>query len=157
VNAHRAYVGLGSNQGDAVENLARGFQALARLGNVARRSSLYRTQPWGKTDQPEFVNAVALLETALSPRELLAGLKSAEARLGRVPGERWGPRIIDLDLLTYDEREIDEAGLRVPHPHLRERAFVLVPLAEIDATYESVRDALDEREILGVRLVTVSR
>jgi 2-amino-4-hydroxy-6-hydroxymethyldihydropteridine diphosphokinase len=155
VKAHRAYVGLGSNEGDAIANVRRGFEALVRIGSVLRRSSLYRTPPWGKTDQPDFVNAVALLETQLMPQELLDALKATEKQLGRTAGERWGPRVIDFDILTYDDLELDQPNLRVPHPHLRERAFVLVPLAEIDARYEPLRDALGEGALTGVHRVTV--
>lgn len=146
----RAYVALGSNTGDPVRNVTRGFDALAEIGSVLQRSSLYRTPPWGKTDQPDFINAVALLETVLAPRELLDALKAAERRLGRTPGERWGPRPIDLDILTYDDVTIDEPGLRVPHAQLRRRGFVLVPLAEIDAAYAPLRDALAASERKGI-------
>lgn len=132
----------------------RAFEELKKLGAVVRRSSLYQTRPWGKIDQPDFVNAAVLLETELEPRALLAALKDAERRLGRVEGERWGPRTIDLDLLTYDDVTIDESGLHVPHEHLSERAFVLVPLAEIDSAYAPLRDALDAEELAGVRAVT---
>jgi 2-amino-4-hydroxy-6-hydroxymethyldihydropteridine diphosphokinase len=154
VSAHRAYVGIGANAGDPTSNVERALGALAELGIVTRRSSLYRTQPWGKRDQPPFVNAVALLETTYEPHALLAALKDIEVRLGRSVGERWGPRSIDLDLLTYDDLMFDEPGLRVPHPFMRERAFVLVPLAEIDRSYESLRDALSDSALQGVeRLV----
>jgi 2-amino-4-hydroxy-6-hydroxymethyldihydropteridine diphosphokinase len=146
----RAYVALGSNAGDPRLNVARGFDALGAIGTVLRRSSLYRTPPWGKTDQPDFVNAVALIETALPPRELLDALKAAERRLGRTPGERWGPRVIDLDLLTYDDVTIDEPDFQVPHAQLDRRGFVLVPLAEIDPAYAPLRDALDPSERKGI-------
>lgn len=148
---HRAYVGIGANVGDAAATVARALDALAGLGRVAQRSSLYRTRPWGKTDQPDFVNAVALLETALPPRDLLHALKGLESKLGRVETERWGPRVIDLDLLAYDGVELDEPGLHLPHVHLRERAFVLVPLAEVDPSYAATRDALPAEELQGVR------
>ena len=150
----RAYVALGSNTGDPAVNVARGFDALAAIGTVVRRSSLYHTPPWGKTDQPDFVNAVALLETSLAPRELLDALKMAERRLGRTPGERWGPRVIDLDLLTYDDVTIDEPDFHVPHAQLRRRGFVLVPLAEIDPAYAPLRDALDSGELRGIERLT---
>lgn len=153
MSAHHVYVGLGANVGDAVSTVNRALLALDGLGLVRRRSSLYRTRPWGKTDQPAFVNAVALLETKLEPRVLLAAFKTIETRLGRVAGERWGPRVIDLDILTYDDREIAEAGLRVPHPRLCERAFVLVPLAEIDPRYESFRRTLAADELVGVERI----
>ncbi|MEO6836264.1 MAG: 2-amino-4-hydroxy-6-hydroxymethyldihydropteridine diphosphokinase [Candidatus Tumulicola sp.] len=151
---HRAFVGLGANLGDAVENVERALAALGEIGTVLARSSLYRTRPWGKTDQPEFVNAVAQLETNLDPNGLLAALQAIEVRLGRVSGgERWGARVIDLDVLSYDDRCIDEPGLRVPHPRMRERAFVLVPLAEIDSAYASFRDALPASELAGVECI----
>ncbi|HTU83580.1 MAG TPA: 2-amino-4-hydroxy-6-hydroxymethyldihydropteridine diphosphokinase [Candidatus Acidoferrales bacterium] len=146
----RVVVGLGSNLGDRVEEVRRGFEALEGIGRVVRRSSLYRTAPWGKTDQPEFVNAIAIVETPASPREVLASLKAIERRRGRVAGERWGPRTLDLDLLAYDDAVIDEPGLSVPHPGLKERAFVLVPLAEVDPSYAADRDALPESELAGV-------
>lgn len=147
---HRAYVGMGANLGDAAATLRRALVALQAIGTVVKRSGLYRTQPWGKTEQPEFVNAVALLDTPRSARELLADLQSLEIALGRRPRERWGPRELDLDILTFDEATIDEPGLQVPHPRMRERAFVLVPLAEIDPAYEPLRDALDATARAGV-------
>jgi 2-amino-4-hydroxy-6-hydroxymethyldihydropteridine diphosphokinase len=149
-NVHHAFVGLGSNLGDSVAQIERALLALGDLGMVSRASSLYRTKPWGKLDQPDFINAVALLETAYSPRELLERLKALEVRLGRVQGERWGPRSIDLDLLAYDDLIVDAPDLQVPHPRLRERAFVLIPLAEIDSRYERFRDALDRSELAAV-------
>ena len=153
---HRAYVGVGANLGDAAGAVARALDALGLLGTVVRRSSLYRTPPWGRTDQPDFVNAVALLETPRSPRELLDALQALETKLGREPGERWGPRALDLDILTYDAATIDEPGLRIPHPHLLERAFVLVPLAEIDPAYVALRDALAPEEIAGIERLAES-
>jgi 2-amino-4-hydroxy-6-hydroxymethyldihydropteridine diphosphokinase len=153
---HRAYVGVGANLGDAAATVARALDALGLLGTVVRRSSLYRTPPWGRTDQPDFVNAVALLETPRSPRELLDALQALETKLGREPGERWGPRALDLDILTYDAATIDEPGLRIPHPHLLERAFVLVPLAEIDPAYVALRDALAPEEIAGIERLAES-
>ena len=157
MNAHRAYIGLGSNEGDPAANVERGLEALAKIGTVTQQSSLYRTPPWGKTDQPEFINAVALLVTPLGPRDLLDALKSAERRLGRTAAERWGPRIIDFDILTYDDLEIDEPGLHVPHPRLRERAFVLVPLAEIDERYGPLRDELAAKELAALTRLSSGR
>jgi 2-amino-4-hydroxy-6-hydroxymethyldihydropteridine diphosphokinase len=150
VTEHRAYVGVGSNLGERVANVERAFAAIAELGTLHATSSIYRSEPWGVRDQPWFANAVALLLTPLSPRDLLGALQAAEQRLGRTPGERWGPRVIDLDLLLYDEINVDEAGLRVPHPRLAERAFVLVPLAQIDARFAAMRDALPEKEARSV-------
>ncbi len=155
MSAHRAYVGIGANIGDVLANVERAIGAMRELGCVTKRSSLYRTRPWGRQGQPEYVNAVVLLETSLTPVTLLHGLQSIERDLGRVRSDRWAPRTIDLDLLLYDDAAIDEAGLQVPHPRLRERAFVLVPLAEIDARYATMRDALDQAELDNVaRIVT---
>lgn len=114
------------------------------------RSALYRTAPWGGVEQDAFVNAVALVETALAPRALLAALKRIEVEEGRVAAVRWGPRALDLDILTYDELELCEPDLVIPHAHLRERAFALVPLAEIDARFAPLRDALPPGERAGV-------
>lgn len=131
----RAAIGLGANLGDATATLREAIAALARLPatELLRASRLYRTPAWGRTEQPDFINAVALVETALPPRELLDALLVVERSFGRVrlDGERWGPRTLDLDLLLYGDQVIDEPGLRVPHPHLHERAFALLPLVEI--------------------------
>ncbi len=107
-----------------------------------RASSLYRSKPWGMRDQPDFINAAALLLTDLDARALLGELKRLEGELGRTPGRRWGPRAIDLDILAYDDLRIDDPDLVIPHPHLHDRAFALVPLAEIDASYERALEAL---------------
>jgi 2-amino-4-hydroxy-6-hydroxymethyldihydropteridine diphosphokinase len=129
----RAYLGLGSNLGDKRAML---HEALRRLDEtdgvrVAARSGFYRTPPWGKTDQDWFLNAAAAVETDLPPHELLAVCLDVERTIGRVRDEKWGPRLIDIDLLTYDGRELADETLTLPHPHLTQRAFVLVPLAEI--------------------------
>jgi 2-amino-4-hydroxy-6-hydroxymethyldihydropteridine diphosphokinase len=152
VTAHRAYVGIGSNDGDRWSNVERAVAALAGVGTVVKRSSLFRTPPWGKLDQPWFLNGVVLVQTDLSPEALLRALQRIESEIGRVREERWAPRTIDLDLLLYDDRRIEEPELRVPHPRLHERAFVLVPLAEIDDRFESLRDSLDASELAGVVL-----
>lgn len=99
---------------------------------VVSVSSLYRTPPWGKTDQPDFLNAAAQVLTGLDPRALLDLCLAAERDLKRVRGERWGPRVIDLDILLFGDRSVKEHGLEIPHPRLTERAFVLVPLAELE-------------------------
>ena len=132
-----AHVGLGSNVGDSPGTLR---AAVHRLMTVPRSryvgaSRFYRTPAWGLEDQPDFVNAVVALETMLTPRALLDELLRIERDFGRrrVPGRRWGPRSLDLDLLLHGDAVVDTAGLRVPHPHLHERAFALVPLAEIAA------------------------
>lgn len=129
----RAALGLGSNIGDK-----RGFlrEAIARIAasegiRLVARSADYRTQPWGLTDQDWFVNACVVVETALGARELLARALTIEAELGRVRDIRWGPRKIDIDVLVYGGQQISGDGLTIPHPRIAERAFVLVPLAEI--------------------------
>ncbi|ALN80201.1 2-amino-4-hydroxy-6-hydroxymethyldihydropteridine diphosphokinase [Lysobacter antibioticus] len=132
-----AFVGLGSNLGDSAEVLRAAARALdiAPQTRLLRLSSLYRTPAWGVTEQPDFVNAVAMLETGLSAQHLLAAMFAIEREAGRARradgSDRWGPRTLDLDLLLYGDAVIDEPGLHVPHPHLHERAFALVPLLEI--------------------------
>jgi len=129
-----AAIGLGANLGEATGTIRSAIVALADLSSSPVQSSrLYRSPAWGRTDQPDFINAVALIETRLSARALLDRLLAIERNFGRtrVEGERWGPRTLDLDLLLHGAAVIDEPGLRVPHPHLHERAFVLLPLAEI--------------------------
>jgi len=132
-----AYVGLGGNVGDAERTLPAAIEALAAIPQTRclRASRLYRTAAWGREDQPAFVNAVAQLQTVLDARALLAALLDIERAFGRHRAadgsDRWGPRTLDLDLLLFGAQTIDEPGLHVPHPHLHERAFVLVPLLEI--------------------------
>ncbi|GAB6197404.1 2-amino-4-hydroxy-6-hydroxymethyldihydropteridine diphosphokinase [Lysobacter xanthus] len=130
-----AFIGLGANIGNAAQALDAAFGWIDDLEGVrlTARSHLYRTPAWGVTDQPDFINAAARVETTLDPHALLDALLALERRAGRdrQAAGRWGPRTLDLDLLLYGSRRIDDDGLRVPHPHLHERAFVLVPLAEI--------------------------
>ncbi|HUG61207.1 MAG TPA: 2-amino-4-hydroxy-6-hydroxymethyldihydropteridine diphosphokinase [Methylomirabilota bacterium] len=128
----RAYLGLGGNIGDSRKAIADALEGLGRRGaRVVARSADYRTPPWGKTDQPAYVNACAIVETALSPHALLEACLAVERDLGRVRREKWGPRAIDIDVLAYEERVIATPDLIVPHPYMLERAFVLAPLAEI--------------------------
>jgi 2-amino-4-hydroxy-6-hydroxymethyldihydropteridine diphosphokinase len=133
LNLVRAYVGLGANLRKPEEQVRAAVEELAMLGNtrLAAVSSLYRTAPVGYVDQPDFINAVACVETLLTPRELLDGLLAIERRYGRVREFANAPRTLDLDVLLYGEREVHEAGLTIPHPRMHERAFVIVPLAEI--------------------------
>lgn len=132
-NTVTAFIGLGSNLGDRKEMLQAALQRLDDLPEVCvtRRSSLYETAPVGVTDQPDFLNTVAEVNTTLSALALLQALLDIENRLGRVRTLRWGPRVIDLDLLVYGGEQIALPELTVPHPRLSERAFVVVPLAEI--------------------------
>jgi 2-amino-4-hydroxy-6-hydroxymethyldihydropteridine diphosphokinase len=129
----KAYVGLGSNLGDRERNLRRAVARLAELGSV-RSSSVRETDPVGIADQPRFLNAAVELETELAPRDLLDRLLAIERELGRDRAleRRWGPRLVDLDLLLYGDEVVDEPGLTVPHPRLAERRFVLEPLHELD-------------------------
>ena len=125
----RAYVGLGANLGEREATIGKA----AELLGVSRLSTIRETEPWGYADQPLFLNAVAELDTELTPRELLDRLLEVERELGRTrEGPRYGPRTIDLDLLLYGGEVVEEPGLTVPHPRLHERAFVLEPLFELD-------------------------
>ncbi|MCU7809291.1 MAG: 2-amino-4-hydroxy-6-hydroxymethyldihydropteridine diphosphokinase, partial [Candidatus Thiodiazotropha sp. (ex Semelilucina semeliformis)] len=129
-----AYVGLGSNLEQPQSQVLKALTELSHLPNTAlsKKSSLYRTSPVGPSDQPDFINAVASLLTALSPEELLDELQSLEQRHGRKrQGMRWGPRTLDLDLLLFSDMTIETARLQVPHCRIAGRAFVLYPLAEI--------------------------
>jgi len=130
-----ALLGLGGNLGDVRTTLARAVTALCdgREVQLVARSSDYRTPPWGVTDQPPFVNLAIVVETALTPRALLDRALRVEAMFGRdrIKELRWGPRILDIDIIAFDAIEIEESGLTLPHPRLFERAFVLAPLAEI--------------------------
>ncbi len=130
------YIALGSNQADPVAQVTRALTALAVLPQtrLLDHSSLYRSAPLGPQDQPAFINAVALLETELEPESLLDALQDIELQAGRVrKAERWGPRVLDLDILLYGDRQIDTPRLQVPHYHMHARSFVLYPLAELTA------------------------
>jgi 2-amino-4-hydroxy-6-hydroxymethyldihydropteridine diphosphokinase len=147
----RAYVGLGANLGPREETLLRAVELLREEDGVevVALSRIRETDPVGVEDQPRFLNAAVALETALRPRELLDVLLRVERDLGRVrDGTRWGPRVVDLDLLAYGAEVVDEPGLRVPHPRVHERRFALEPLAELDPDLEipgrgRVSDLLD--------------
>jgi 2-amino-4-hydroxy-6-hydroxymethyldihydropteridine diphosphokinase len=130
----RAFVGVGANLGDPAAQVRAAIAALAALPDtrLVVASSLYRTAPVGYAEQPDFVNAAVLLETALAPRALLEALQAIEARSGRARSFKDAPRVLDLDLLLYGGEVIDEPGLAVPHPRLHDRAFALAPVVEID-------------------------
>ena len=154
----RAYLALGGNLGDVAGEFAHVLQALASSDGVTivAMSRVYRTPPWGVTDQPDFLNMAAAIETSLSARTLLELCLSIEASSGRVRNERWGPRNIDIDVIAYGDEIIDEPDLTIPHPRAHERAFVLAPLAEIagDLTLagRSVRAWLATVDASGVRV-----
>lgn len=133
----KAYVAMGSNMGDRQAHVEAGREGLSGLPGtrLLAMSRVYETEPVGPVVQGPFLNAVALLETQLSPQELYKGMQALEAREGRPPGEArqaWGPRTLDLDLLLYDELIVDTPGLTVPHPRMHERWFVLKPLVDVD-------------------------
>ena len=142
------YISIGSNLDDPIAQVRRGVEALRGVGVVSAVSPLYRTKPWGGfQDQPDFINAVVALETQLEPQDLLLQLKSIEMRLGRRnETRRYQSRIIDFDILTYDDRTVNDPDLKIPHPHMNERAFVLVPLADLNHDYITARDALPASE-----------
>lgn len=158
----RAWIGLGGNRDDSAELLEAALERLAGEPGLEllRRSLLYRSPPWGYTDQPEFVNAAAEFESDLPPAQLLARLSATERALGREPEiRRWGPRCIDLDLLTYGELRLHSDELVLPHPRMHLRAFVLVPLLELDSGFSipgigpaaACLRAIDPRERAAVR------
>lgn len=128
-----AYIAIGSNLKNPRAQVQSAFEELAMLPNtrLARMSSLYRTAPVGYEDQPDFINAVAMVETALTPRQLLEALLGIERRYGRKREFANAPRTLDLDVLLYNDTVVKEYGLTIPHPRMHERAFVMVPLAEI--------------------------
>lgn len=128
-----ATIGLGSNIGDKVHNIGRAISLLTNGGEVrlVAQSRLYRSQPWGVEDQDWFVNAVIAVATELSPRQLLERCQRVENAMRRVRLKKWGPRIIDVDILTYRDQRVAEANLTIPHPFIAQRAFVLVPLRDV--------------------------
>jgi 2-amino-4-hydroxy-6-hydroxymethyldihydropteridine diphosphokinase len=147
------YIGIGSNLGDREKNCIRALELLERKGiPVKKRSSLYETEPWGAKDQPLFINMAVEIETALSPPELLNMIKETEKEIGRKPSSRWGPRIIDLDILLFNSTVVEDDSIRIPHPLMHERDFVLKPLSEIapDAEHpllhKSIRELLLQLE-----------
>ena len=155
-----AYIALGANIGDSLSNMRAAVKALDLDGNcrVTQVSSLYKTAPVGYRDQPEFLNAVVELRTTLSPGELLAVCDKIERRIGRKRTIRWGPRVIDIDILLYDDMTLCDGDLVLPHPRMMERSFVLVPLAEIapELTLEgslSARDAARRMPSGGIELI----
>lgn len=149
------YLGLGSNLGDREENLRRAERALAPAVVIRKISSTYETEPQYVVDQPRFLNRVLCGVTQLAPHALLAFLKQIERDLGRVPSERFGPRLVDLDILYYEDKIVNDADLQIPHPRISEREFVLRPMLEIapdlphPVTGETTADmfkALDSRK-----------
>ncbi len=151
------YLSLGSNLADRRANLEAVRFALPPEVAVQEVSSIYETEPWGFFKQPDFLNQIIKGETFLSARDLLSYLKSLEVEIGRKPSFRFGPRLVDIDIIFYGDRIIKEPGLEIPHPRFKERAFVLVPLAEISpdlqipSTDYTVMDLLGELDISGIQ------
>ena len=151
------FLALGTNLGDRAENLNAALDLLEKSSAI-QKSSIYETPPWGYTDQPAFLNMAVKTETDLPPLELLSWLKNLEVRIGREKSFRWGPRLIDLDILFYDDIIFESENLTIPHPRLHERAFVLVPLAEIAPEFlhpvlkKTVSQLLAEIDSTGIEI-----
>jgi len=152
----RAYLALGGNVGDVEQAFRTSLAALRAHAHVKvlKESAIYRTPPWGKTDQPDFLNMAAEIETDLCAHDLLDLCLTIERTSGRVREERWGPRTIDLDIVAYDDQTIADERLTVPHPHAHERAFVLAPMADLAPDLiiagKSVRDWLAQVDASGM-------
>lgn len=151
-----AVIALGSNIGDKVAHVERAVGLLTEAKDIelTSRSRVYKTPPWGKTDQDWFVNACIGVKTTLAPHELLARCLAVEEQMGRHRAEKWGPRIIDLDVLVYGDTQLSDEKLTIPHPHITKRAFVLAPLSDIapDLVLEgqSVADWLSTLDRTGI-------
>lgn len=152
---NKAHIGIGSNLGDKAKNIALALEDIEDFSLIIKKSSLYTTEPVGYTNQEDFLNMVIFIETDLSPIELLARLQETEHKLGRIRGIKNGPRVIDLDILTFNTDKISNDHLKIPHPHMHLRNFVLTPLVEISAnvihptinkSFREIRDGLDYQE-----------
>jgi len=160
VKSHEVFIALGSNIGDRADNLAMAVNDLQEFVEKIEKSSIYETPPWGVLEQPAFLNQVIRGTTKLSPMKLLGSVKKIESEMGRVKTVRNGPRIIDLDILLYDDLQLCVPNLTIPHARMCERAFVLVPLAEIapqrviPGTGHSVEYFLVESDKTGIHKFT---
>ncbi len=160
MNQKSVFVGLGSNLGDGPRQIASALRLLSPAAAITGISRLYTSPPWGRSQQPAFTNAVARLTTALSPLQLLHAMQDIEHTLGRRrTGRRWGPRPIDMDLLLFGSDVIELPGLTVPHPWMHRRAFVLIPLLELEADIQipalgsgaDCLQKLDQSEVSAIR------
>ena len=144
------FIGLGSNMGDRRLHLHNALSYLERAAEIQliNTSPFLETPPWGKTDQPDFINAVSEIRTGFSPDELLEFLKQGELLLGRTPTERWGPRVIDMDILMFGSRIINDTDLIIPHKELTNRRFVLEPLLELHSELVHPKNGIPLREFL---------
>lgn len=146
------FLGIGGNLGDRRETMRSAVQQVRSVLDEVRVSSLYESDAWGVTDQPDFLNAVVRGKTSLTPLELLDALQAIENQLGRVREQHWGPRAIDIDILLYGSQKIDEPRLTIPHPYMTQRGFVLRPLADLAAGL-----TLPDGSLVGELLTTVSQ
>lgn len=127
------FLHLGTNQNDRLGNLVKAFAEIeVKVGLINRKSSIYETEPWGLADQEMFLNIVIEVKTKLNPEDLLSSIKVIENEMGRVKTEKWGPRKIDIDILTYGDIKIDNENLKIPHPQIQNRNFVLIPFMELE-------------------------
>jgi 2-amino-4-hydroxy-6-hydroxymethyldihydropteridine diphosphokinase len=152
---------LGSNVGDRLRGIVTAAELISvKAGDVVGKSAVYETPPWGLESQPKFLNACILINTDLTPRELLRALKGIESGMGRVPRERWGPREIDIDIVTYGDGSYEDDALVIPHPRMSERAFVLMPMRDIAPSWRhpasglSVEDMLSRVDTGGIVRIT---
>jgi 2-amino-4-hydroxy-6-hydroxymethyldihydropteridine diphosphokinase len=149
------FIGFGTNLGDREKQLQDAWNRLARIISIERTSAVYETEPWGVTGQPHFLNLVVEGETALSPQDLLFAVKTIEHDMGRIRGMRYGPRIIDLDILFYDNLQMKTDELEIPHPRIAERRFVLLPMVNLapdlvhPRLHHTMRALLDEMPDTG--------
>lgn len=146
---HNIFLGLGSNLGDRQVNLQSALTALPPEVDLLAQSPIYQTAPWGYTQQADFLNQVVQAQTNLSPKELLAHLKNVETLVGRTPSFQYGPRQIDIDILVYDDLCLESEELTIPHPRLHERAFMLVPLADLAENFRHPRSGQPLSEMLA--------